>query len=209
MIERLILASSSPRRQQLLRQIGLEFDVVPSDVREDFIGGESPRDHVLRLAELKAQRVAQVYPNRWVIGADTAVAVDGMILGKPQTEQEAHRMLLALSGRNHRVFTGVSVCHRAKGKGETIAVETEVRMKTLTREEVAWYIRTGEPFDKAGGYAIQGKGAFMVQRIEGSYTNVVGLPLCELLEMLDHLGSGDMGGEPPGFKEYLNVINKG
>jgi len=196
MMERLILASSSPRRQRLLRQMGLEFDVVPSDVREDFIDGESPKDHVLRLAGVKAHRVAEIYPDRWVIGADTAVAIDGMILGKPQTEQEAFRMLLALSGRNHRVFTGVSVCHRAKGKGETIAVETVVRMKTLTREEISWYIRTGEPFDKAGGYAIQGKGAFMVQRIEGSYTNVVGLPLCELLEVLDRLEARDMERSP-------------
>lgn len=179
-----------------MRQIGLEFDVVPSDVREDFIDGESPKDHVLRLAEVKAHRVAEIYPHRWVIGADTAVAIDGMILGKPQTEQEAHRMLLALSGKNHRVFTGVSVCHRGRGKGETIAVETVVRMKTLTREEITWYIGTGEPFDKAGGYAIQGKGAFMVQRIEGSYTNVVGLPLCELLEVLDRLEARDMGGRP-------------
>lgn len=196
MMERLILASSSPRRQGLLRQMGLEFDVVPSDVREDFIDGESPKDHVLRLAGVKAHRVAEIYPDRWVIGADTAVAIDGMILGKPHTEQEAFRMLLALSGRNHRVFTGVSVCHRAKGKGETIAVETVVRMKTLTREEISWYIRTGEPFDKAGGYAIQGKGAFMVQRIEGSYTNVVGLPLCELLEVLDRLEARDMERSP-------------
>lgn len=179
-----------------MRQIGLEFDVVPSQVEEDFIDGESPKDHVLRLAEVKARRVAEIYPDRWVIGADTAVAVDGMILGKPRTAQEAHRMLLALSGRNHRVFTGVSVCHRAKGKGETIAVETVVGMKTLTREEVTWYIRTGEPFDKAGGYAIQGKGAFMVQRIEGSYTNVVGLPLCELLEMLDRLKARGVGKSP-------------
>lgn len=190
-MERLILASASPRRQQLLRQIGLEFDVVPSEAKEDFIGRESPRDHVLRLAELKARKVGEIYPNRWVIGADTVVSIDGMILGKPQTDREACQMLVTLSGRDHLVVTGVSLRHEAKGKGETIAVETSVRIKALTPEEVKWYIRTGEPFGKAGGYAIQGRGAFMVQRIDGSYTNVVGLPLCELLEILNRLEAVD------------------
>ena len=192
MMERLILASSSPRRRQLLQQIGLEFDVVPSEVKEDFIDGESPKDHVLRLAEVKARKVGEIYPNRWVVGADTVVSIDGKILGKPQTDREACQMLLTLSGRDHLVVTGVSVCHEAKGKGETIAVETLVRIKTLNPEEINWYIRTGEPFDKAGGYAIQGRGAFMVQRIEGSYTNVVGLPLCELLEVLNHVEAIDL-----------------
>ncbi|UCD70821.1 MAG: septum formation inhibitor Maf [Syntrophobacterales bacterium] len=189
---KLILASSSPRRQQLLRQIGLEFDVVPSEIKEDFIEGESPQDHVLRLAEAKAHKVGAIYPHRWVIGADTAVSIDGMILGKPQTDREAYQMLSMLSGRDHLVVTGVSVYQLAKGKGETIAVETSVRIKTLEPEEITWYIRTGEPFDKAGGYAIQGRGAFMVQRIEGSYTNVVGLPLCELLEVLNHMEAIDL-----------------
>ena len=171
-----------------MRQIGLEFDVVPSEVKEDFIDGESPRDHVLRLAEVKARKVGEIYPNRWVIGADTVVSIDGRILGKPQTDREAYQMLVTLTGRDHLVVTGVFVCHGAKGKGETIAVETSVRIKTLNPEEINWYIRTGEPFDKAGGYAIQGRGAFMVQRIDGSYTNVVGLPLCELLEILNRMG---------------------
>jgi len=175
-----------------LRQIGLEFDVVSSEVEEDVIKGESPKDHVLRLAELKARKVGEKYPNRWVIGADTVVSIDERILGKPQTDQEAYQMLSMLSGREHLVVTGVSVCHGAKRKGETIAVETSVRIKTLNPEEITWYIRTGEPFDKAGGYAIQGRGAFMVQRIEGSYTNVVGLPLCELLELLNRMEAADL-----------------
>ncbi len=175
-----------------MRQIGLEFEVVPSGVKEDFIEGESPRDHVLRLAEVKAHKVGTIYPDRWVIGADTVVSIDGMILGKPQTEREARQMLLTLSGRDHLVVTGVSVFQGAKGNGETIAVETSVRMKTLNPEEINWYIRTGEPFDKAGGYAIQERGAFMVQRIEGSYTNVVGLPLCELMEVLTRMGFIDL-----------------
>jgi septum formation protein len=187
MTEKLVLASSSPRRRQLLRQIGLDFDEVPSGVKEDFIDGESPKGHVLRLAEAKAKKVAEMYPNRWVVGADTVVSVNGTILGKPQTDREASQMLITLSGRDHVVVTGVSVCHAAKGKEETIAVETLVRIKTLNPGEITWYVRTGEPFGKAGGYAIQGIGAFMVQRIEGSYTNVVGLPLCELLGVLHKL----------------------
>jgi septum formation protein len=195
-MERPILASSSPRRQQLLRQIGLEFDVVPSQVQEDFIDGESPRDHARRLAEVKARKVGAIHPDRWVIGADTVVSIDGMILGKPRTEREAHQMLARLGGRDHLVITGVSVFHGAKASGETISVETSVTMKTLNPEEINWYIRTGEPFDKAGGYAIQGKGAFMVQRIDGSYTNVVGLPLCELLEVLNRVGAVDILGAP-------------
>ena len=125
-MERLILASSSPRRQQLLRQIGLEFDVVPSEVEEDFIDGEGPRGHVLRLAEVKTRKVREKYPHRWVIGADTIVSIDERILGKPQTEGEAYGMLVTLSGRDHLVVTGVSVWCEAKGKGETMAVETSV-----------------------------------------------------------------------------------
>jgi len=193
-MEKLVLASSSPRRRQLLRQIGLDFDTVPSEVKEDFIDGESPKDHVVRLAEAKARKVGQMYPNRWVIGADTVVSIDGMILGKPQTDREASQMLIALSGRDHVVITGVSLWHVGKGKGETIAAETLVRIRPLNPEEITWYIGTGEPFGKAGGYAIQGIGAFMVQRIEGSYTNVVGLPLCELLEVLNHLKAVDLSG---------------
>jgi len=179
-----------------LRQIELEFDVIPSDVKEDFIEGESPQDHVLRLAGVKANTVGERYPNRWVIGADTVVSINGMILGKPQTDREAYQMLSMLSGRDHLVITGVSVCQLANGKGETIAVETLVRIKTLNPEEITWYIQTGEPFDKAGGYAIQGRGAFMVQWIEGSYTNVVGLPLCELLELLNHMKGIDLSRRP-------------
>ncbi len=196
MMEKLILASSSPRRRQLLRQIGLDFDEVPSEVKEDFIDGESPRDHVLRLAEAKARKVGQMYPNRWVIGADTVVSIDGTILGKPRTDRQAYQMLTALSGKDHIVVTGVSLCHGAKGKAKTIVVETLVSIKTLDPGEITWYIGTGEPFGKAGGYAIQGIGAFMVQRIEGSYTNVVGLPLCELLEVLNHLKAADLSGRP-------------
>ncbi len=189
MTSRLILASKSPRRSELLRQVGLEFEVVPSMVEENFVQGESPQEHVIRLAQAKARDVAGKYPERWVIAADTIVYINRSILGKPNNRQEALEMLRCLSGQEHWVLTGVAVCHLGKGKADKEAVQTAVKMKNLTPAEMEWYVRTGEPFDKAGGYAIQGIGCFMIESIRGSYTNVVGLPLCELIEMLKSLGA--------------------
>ena len=189
MSSRLILASKSPRRYELLKQVGLDFEVVLSRVIEDFVGTETPQDHVIRLAEAKAQDVAYRYPDRWVIAADTIVYIDGSILGKPKNQEEAKGMLDRLNGQEHWVMTGFSVCHLEKGKSDKEAVQTSVKVKALTSAEMEWYVRTGEPFDKAGGYAIQGIGSFMIESIRGSYTNVVGLPLCELLQMLDRLGA--------------------
>jgi len=189
MDRRLILASKSPRRYELLKQVGLDFEVVPSSVIEDFVRTESPQDHVVRLAEAKARQVATTYPSRWVIAADTVVYIGESILGKPQDAQEAREMLHRLSGQEHWVLTGFFACHLENGKSDKQAVETAVRMKRLTTAEVEWYIKTGEPFDKAGGYAIQGIGSFMIESIRGSYTNVVGLPLCELIQMLTRLGA--------------------
>jgi len=189
MSSRLILASKSPRRYELLRQVGLEFEVVPSRVKEDFVKGESPREHVIRLAETKARDVGNGYPDRWVIAADTIVYINGSILGKPNNRQEALEMLRCLSGQEHWVLTGFAVCHLAKGKADKEAVQTAVKMKNLTPAEMEWYVQTGEPFDKAGGYAIQGVGSFMIESIRGSYTNVVGLPICELIQMLNRLGA--------------------
>ncbi len=189
MSSRLILASKSPRRYELLKQVGLDFEVVLSRVIEDFVGTETPQDHVIRLAEAKAQDVAYRYPDRWVIAADTIVYIDGSILGKPKNREEAKGMLHRLNGQEHWVMTGFSVCHLEKGKSDKEAVQTSVKVKALTSAEMEWYVRTGEPFDKAGGYAIQGIGSFMIESIRGSYTNVVGLPLCELLQMLDRLGA--------------------
>jgi len=183
------LASRSPRRYELLKQVGLDFEVVPSRVIEDFVHTESPQDHVIRLAEAKAQDVAKGYPDRWVIAADTIVYINGSILGKPKNRKEAIEMLHNLSGQEHWVMTGFSVCHLEKGKNDKEAVQTAVKMKTLDPTEMEWYVQTGEPFDKAGGYAIQGIGSFMIESIRGSYTNVVGLPLCELVQMLDRLGA--------------------
>jgi septum formation protein len=185
----LILASKSPRRYELLKQLGFSFDIVPSTVSEEVLGKEPPGEHVSRLAEAKALDVGGRYPDRWVIAADTIVYIEGSILGKPKDRAEAIEMLSRLSGREHRVWSGISVCHLGGGKKERRMVETAVKMKSLTPAEMKWYVRTGEPLDKAGAYAIQGIGAFMIESIRGSYTNVVGLPMCELIEMLDRVGA--------------------
>ena len=189
MENRLILASKSPRRYELLKQVGLEFEVIPSRIEENYMKGESPRKHVLRLAEAKALDVGNQHPDRWVLAADTIVYIDRSILGKPKDREEAKKMLRRLSGKEHRVLTGFSVHHMGRGKGDRAAVKTAVKVKRLTPTEMDWYVQTGEPFDKAGGYAIQGIGSFMIESIRGSYTNVVGLPLCELMEMLSRLGA--------------------
>jgi len=189
MENRLILASKSPRRYELLKQVGLDFDVIPSRIEENFFKEESPKKHVLRLAEAKALDVGNQYPDRWVIAADTVVYIDHSILGKPKNREEAMEMLRRLSGKEHWVLTGFSVRHVEKGKGDREAVRTVVKVKKLTQGEMEWYVQTGEPFDKAGGYAIQGIGSFMIESIKGSYTNVVGLPVCELIQMLSRLGA--------------------
>jgi len=186
---RLILASKSPRRYDLLKQAGLDFEVVPSRIEEDSVKDESPKRHVIRLAEAKALDVGSRYPDRWVVAADTIVYIDHLILGKPKNRGEAMEMLRRLSGREHWVMTGFSVHHLEKEMGDREAVKTAVKVKPLTPVEVDWYVQTGEPFDKAGGYAIQGAGSFMIESIRGSYTNVVGIPLCELIEMLSRLGA--------------------
>lgn len=180
----LILASSSPRRRYLLEQAGLEFVVVPSLVDENKISQCAPEEYVIRLAEAKAGEVARKYAESWVIGADTVVVVDRLILGKPRTQNEARNMLLKLSGRIHQVYTGFSICCKKQKRTFSKAVKTDVLFKELSDEEIEWYINTPEPFDKAGGYAIQGKGSFLIRHIYGSYTNVVGLPVSEVLDFL-------------------------
>jgi septum formation protein len=189
MKNRLILASQSPRRYDLLSQVNLDVEVIPSKANEDFIEDETPEEHVLRLAETKAVKIATLYPDRWVLGADTVVTVDHLVLGKPENREESLNMLTQLSGREHRVLTGIFVCHLEKKKQDRLAVQTAVKVKPLTPLEMGWYVQTGEPFDKAGGYAVQGIGAFMIESVHGSYTNVVGLPLCESIQLLDRLGA--------------------
>jgi septum formation protein len=189
MRNQLILASESPRRYELLKQMGFEFDVIPSKIEEDFYPGELPDQHVIRLAKAKAFEVGSRYPDHWVVAADTIVYINSSILGKPRNREGALKMLRLLSGQEHWVMTGFSVQHLAKGIGDQEAVQTAVKVKTLSPIEMEWYIQTSEPFDKAGGYAIQGIGSFMIESIRGSYTNVVGLPLCELMQMMTRLGA--------------------
>ncbi|MDM8525090.1 Maf family protein [Desulfococcaceae bacterium HSG8] len=180
----LILASESPRRRYLLEQAGLSFSVIPSSFDEDSVPLSSPETYVKVLAEAKAGEVAKKYPRKWVIGADTIVLINDTILGKPGSRSDARAMLKRLSGQTHRVLTGYFICCKAKGRSFSEVVTTDVLFKDLTDEEIEWYIRTKEPFDKAGAYAIQGLGTFLVKSINGSYTNVVGLPVCEVIELL-------------------------
>ncbi len=191
-----ILASRSPRRKALLEQAGLSFGVVPSEIDEDGVPVTPPAEYVRFLAEEKARDVARRYPDAWVIGADTVVVIDNTLLGKPASPAEAMDMLGRLSGRDHIVYTGFCVFRGKDDRALTASVKTRVWFKPLSEPEIRWYISTGEPFDKAGGYAIQGRGTILVKRIEGSYTNVVGLPVCELMDVLT--GEGVIGLSPEG-----------
>lgn len=183
----LILASASPRRQELLKSAGLDFKIIPAHVNENYLAEESPREHVRRLSRDKAMVVARRYPDAFVLGADTIVVIDGIILGKPKNKAQAKKMLGKLSGREHKVFTGFTIVHMVLKVHQTKVVQSAVRFKTIRPEEMAWYIACNEPYDKAGGYALQGRGACFIRSIRGSYTNVIGLPLCEVLETLKKL----------------------
>lgn len=181
---RIILASQSPRRRYLLSKAGLEFDVQPSHIDENSLPFDAPAPYTCTLSRAKAENIADRHPHSWVIGADTIVVIDGDILGKPVGLAAARDMLHRLSGQTHQVYTGYTICCRHAGRTITDSVCTDVEFKKLSEAEIEWYIRTDEPFDKAGAYAIQGLGTFLVRRINGSYTNVVGLPVCEVIEHL-------------------------
>ncbi|MGE5380314.1 MAG: Maf family protein [Methylocystaceae bacterium] len=189
----IILASASPRRYQLLQQLGLDFLVVPADVNEN-ITAASPWELAEELARQKARRVASLYPQAIVIAADTMVVIDGQILGKPGSQDEARSMLNRLSGREHQVITGVSVQCQTRGYNKTETETTRVVFRELQSREIEAYIDSRESFDKAGAYGIQGRGALLVTRIEGCYFNVVGLPLNRLGLMLRDLGIYLLGG---------------
>ena len=188
----LILASASRRRKELLQRIGLPFRAIPSRVQEILLETESHEDHVLRLCEEKAREIGGLHPDHWIIGADTIVLVDGTVLGKPRNRNEARWMLDKLQGKTHEVFTGICLLQLNQEKIVKEAVRTAVHMKALSEEEISWYLHTAEPFDKAGGYAIQGFGSVLIRGIEGSYTNVVGLPLTELIQMLRESGAWNL-----------------
>jgi septum formation protein len=184
----LILASSSPRRAELLKQIIKSFGIIPSNIKENLFGNESPDTYVLRVSREKAESVSGGVEVRngdyWVLAGDTIVVLDGTILGKPEDVDDARRMLECLQDRRHEVITGICLLNRKEQVCCLETVRTQVWMRKIEAEEIESYIQTGEPFDKAGGYAIQGQGGRFVRRIEGSYTNVVGLPTERLQALL-------------------------
>lgn len=179
----LILASSSPRRQDLLRGAAIWFEAHPSHISENGIAGESPLEYACRVAREKAQAVAREFPGRYVLGADTIVTLDNEVLGKPCDAEDARRMLRLLSNRQHEVTTAVSLV-LASGAVDTRHCTTRVRFREIEEEEIRAYVASGEPMDKAGAYAIQGGAQRWARGIDGEYSNVVGLPLSVVTEML-------------------------
>lgn len=181
-----VLASASPRRKELLTQLAIPFEVIPSDVEETLIKEETVEEYVANVARFKTQHVARKCPNKTVIGADTIVVFENRMLHKPKTEEEAIAHLQQLSGHKHAVLTAVVII--ASNGEETVFVErTDVQFRQLTQPLIEAYVRSGDPFDKAGGYGIQTLGALFIERIEGDYHNVVGLPLATLFEKLVQL----------------------
>ena len=184
----LILASASPRRARLLRQIGIDFEQIASRVEDERTDTIEPGDLVITLSKKKAEDVARKFSGGWVLGADTVVVLEKRIMGKPADRDTAIDMLRLLSGREHRVFTGLTLIEAGSGRTTSCFEETRVWMRHLTEKEIEEYVATGEPLGKAGGYAIQGFGAVLVERIAGCYYNVVGLPLVRLLKMMKEMG---------------------
>ena len=212
----LTLASTSPRRKELLEKLGFTVRVVQGGVDESQLPGEMPEDYSKRVARAKVlgavkrlqatlytsdiearRQISQGTPRaddtvRWVIGADTVVVVDDVIFGKPVDLQEAREMLVRLSGREHVVITGFCLFDLKRNREGLQAVTTVVKFKDLTRSEIDQYVSVGESMDKAGGYAVQGVGSYLVEYLRGSYTNVVGLPLCQVVEMMEEMGARDV-----------------
>jgi septum formation protein len=184
----IILASNSPRRKELLRQIGVTFTSDPADVDERILPSEGAEEYAIRVAQDKARVAAERAGTGIIIAADTIVLLGTTILGKPADRRDAERMLDMLSGRMHTVITGMAVMDAATGRTMSRVVTTKVWFRNLTKEEIAAYVATGEPLDKAGAYGIQERGALLVQKIEGCYFNVVGLPLSVLGEILPDFG---------------------
>ncbi|MEY3013853.1 MAG: hypothetical protein RIT45_2588 [Pseudomonadota bacterium] len=207
----LTLASASPRRRELLERTGIALRILPAAIDEEPRPGETAMTYVKRLARDKAAatvrrieaalgqdpRAAGDLPPRWVLGADTVVTVDGLLLGKPADSSEAREMLERLAGREHHVVTGFAILDLERDKEGIQAVTTRVRFKPMSRGEVEAYVAAGESMDKAGAYAIQGVGGYLVEAIEGSYTNVVGLPLAQVLAMFEEMGAWDLLPYPP------------
>ncbi len=187
-MKKIILASASPRRKKILEIAGLKFTVCVSDYEEDLGLKMKPRDLARFLSRKKAEGVAHKFNDAVIIAADTFIVFKSQLLGKPHTEKEAGKMLRMLSGKEHSVITGFTVMDTGSGKMASQSVETKVYFKKLTSEEILAYVRSKEPLDKAGAYAIQGLGGVFVEKIEGDYFNVVGLPLCSLTDCLKKFG---------------------
>ncbi len=189
---KIVVASSSPRRAQILRDAGIPFEAVPTGVEEARSPDESPENLVRRLAEVKAGAAARIFAMGdepvFFVGADTVVVIDDLILGKPASPEEAREMLQRLSGRTHTVLTGLTVLRRPPGMSRTEIESTRVSFAALSEQQIAAYVASGEPFGKAGAYAIQGRAGRFVTRVEGCYFNVVGLPLARLDRLLGELG---------------------
>lgn len=188
-MEKLVLASRSPRREEILRGLGLKIEIIPSNIEEEMLEGGAPEDIVVHLALQKARDVADRldFP-ALVIGADTIVVLDGKIMGKPGSPQQAFDMLNKLVGREHTVITGVALIDNSRGIHLAEYESTRVRMKNVDSERICKYIQTGEPFDKAGAYAVQGKASVFVEAIEGCFFNVMGLPVTKLDDMFCSIG---------------------
>jgi len=184
----IILASKSPRRSQLLQQAGIDISIIPAHINEASFPQKDPMDFVKKLSLAKAMAIAEKFPDNWVIGADTIVLIENKILGKPKSYEHAFEMLDSLNGREHKVITGFSICNKNQKKKFCKAVVTNVWFKKASKEEIQWYINTQEPFDKAGAYGIQGKASFLIEKINGSHSNVVGLPICEVIDILTKQG---------------------
>ncbi|MFZ3339572.1 MAG: Maf family protein [Terriglobales bacterium] len=182
----LVLASASPRRHELLSNAHISFEVHPAHINEDPLPNEPAKDYAERLAREKAEAISQQYPNNPVLGADTVVVIDNQILGKPVDPSDAARMLRLLSGRTHQAITGV--CIAINGQHTVASATTSVTMTEISEQEIADYVSTGEPMDKAGAYAIQGIASRWIPRIEGDYSNVVGLPVGLVYRMLREAG---------------------
>jgi len=187
-MRKIILASQSPRRKQLLEQIGLKFEIDPSNYEEDMSLKMEPNKLAEFLSLGKAKDVARRHKDSIIISADTIVAIDGEVFGKPKTSERAKYMLQKLSGRGHSVITGFAIIDTETGKEISKSVETKVYFKNLSEKEIDAYIATGEPLDRGGGYAIQGLAALFVEKIEGDYFNIVGLPILALTTELKNFG---------------------
>ncbi|HOJ42870.1 MAG TPA: Maf family protein [Syntrophorhabdaceae bacterium] len=184
----IILASESARRVDILRTLGISFSIVPPMIDESQRKDEPPINYVARISFEKAQSVGVHFPDKWVVAADTVIVYKNRIMGKPKDERDAFKMLKTLSGKWHKVITGFCILNISKDKIYRDVVETKVFLREMSDGEILRYINTSEPLGKAGSYAVQGRGGYMVKEIKGSYSNVVGLPICELAEALLSLG---------------------